>query len=310
MTFLYRLHGLTVRSDLELRAPTATTSTAAPDLTLRRGPTTPVPADPPGGRLIAETVNSDGTRFCSAADDGSGVVLRYHGLCEFRFSPTVESVEWLTNPGVATEVASVMAAGGLMSMALILTGRLILHASAVAAGSRAVAFVGRSGMGKSTLATLACRAGCRFLTDDVLRIDGDTCYRGSTESRLRSSAAPLAEDPDGKPARPTIDGRLGVELALPLEDQLPLGAIVVPQLDRGADSVAAQRVPVLSAIVLLSQFPRVLGWQDPRTAAEQFQLLADAASAVPVWLCRIPWPPTPPALMPDLLSALSLDTGG
>lgn len=46
--------------------------------------------------------------------------------------------------------------------------RLVLHASAVATPSGAVAFVGRPGSGKSTLAAALARAGCAFLTDDVL----------------------------------------------------------------------------------------------------------------------------------------------
>ena len=310
MTFHYRLHGLTVRSDLELPAPVASPDWEVPDLTVSEGPVTPIPADPPPGRLMAETVNPDGSRFCSVASIGDTVVLRFHGLCEFRFSPAVHSVEWRLHPGVPTEVAAVMAAGGMMSVALILKGHLVLHASAVAIGTAAVAFVGRSGMGKSTLATLSCRAGCRLVTDDLLRVDGDTCYQGSTESRLRASATSLLEALEGPALRRTVDGRLGVALAPACEDRLPLRAIVVPQLDRQAREVSAERVKPLPAAVLLSQFPRVLGWTDPGTAATQFQLLADAASTVPIWVCRVPWPPTSPTLVPDLLSAVGVAISG
>ena len=310
MTFHYRIHGLNVCSDLELPAPAAPPDRRVPDLTVYQGPVTPIPTDPPPGRLMAETVNPDGSRFCSTASSGGTVVLRFHGLCEFRFSPAFDSVEWRLHPGVPAEVAAVMAAGGMMSVALILKGHLVLHASAVAVGAQAVAFVGRSGMGKSTLATLSCLAGCRLVTDDLLRVDGDACYQGSTESRLRSSAGPLAETLDAPASRRTVDGRLGVALAPAGEDRLSLRAVVVPQLDRQSRQVSAERVKPLPATLLLSQFPRVLGWTDPATAATQFQLLADAASTVPVWVCRIPWPPTPPTLVPDLFSAVGVGLRG
>ncbi len=319
MTFTYRLHGLTVRSDLELAATElpddrlAGADAAAPsgaevrpDLTLRQLPPGAVPAEPAPGRLIAETPGADGSRFCSASATDSGVVLRFHGLCEFRFSPAVDTVGWTLHPGVSPEMAAVMAAGAMMAVALMLKGHLVLHASAVSAGDRAVAFVGRAGMGKSTLATLACTAGCRFVTDDVLRVDGGECYPGSSEARLRPSAGSLAESVRGARLRRTVDGRTGVELLPPGGDRLVLAAVVVPELIRGAEVVTAHRLPALAATVVLSRYPRVLGWRDHDTAAQQFQHLADLASTVPVWVAQVPWPPTLPTLVPDLLSAVGV----
>lgn len=53
-------------------------------------------------------------------------------------------------------------------------GCLALHASAVADGSgRAIAICATSGMGKSTLAATLCRAGCKFLCDEITRIEFD-----------------------------------------------------------------------------------------------------------------------------------------
>ncbi len=53
---------------------------------------------------------------------------------------------------------------------LLQRGGLVLHAAAVALDGRAYIFCGRSGIGKSTLAAALCRAGCRFVNDDVCSV--------------------------------------------------------------------------------------------------------------------------------------------
>jgi hypothetical protein len=51
--------------------------------------------------------------------------------------------------------------------------RLVVHASAVAGRAGAIAFIGPSGTGKSTMAAVMARAGGRLLTDDCLVVDLD-----------------------------------------------------------------------------------------------------------------------------------------
>ncbi|MRR12527.1 hypothetical protein EG835_08705, partial [bacterium] len=58
-----------------------------------------------------------------------------------------------------------------LPFALALRGHVVLHASAVEAGGGAVAFVGESGIGKSTLARELGALGCRVLSDDLLRVE-------------------------------------------------------------------------------------------------------------------------------------------
>ncbi len=55
-------------------------------------------------------------------------------------------------------------------LALGRQGHFVLHASAVDLGGHAVAFLGASGRGKSTLAASFALAGAPFLTDDGLRL--------------------------------------------------------------------------------------------------------------------------------------------
>lgn len=61
--------------------------------------------------------------------------------------------------------------GPAMAIALRQRGLLVLHASCVNIGGRAVAFVGESGWGKSTFAGAFCQAGYAVLTDDVMAVE-------------------------------------------------------------------------------------------------------------------------------------------
>jgi hypothetical protein len=59
----------------------------------------------------------------------------------------------------------------VLPLAAVLRGKDVLHASAVAVNGRAVAFLGRSGAGKTTLAGRIVAHGPSLVTDDVLAID-------------------------------------------------------------------------------------------------------------------------------------------
>lgn len=61
--------------------------------------------------------------------------------------------------------------GIFMSVLLRQRGYLVLHASAVAKEGEAIAFMGNSGWGKSTLAEYFYQQGYELLTDDVLVLD-------------------------------------------------------------------------------------------------------------------------------------------
>ena len=58
-----------------------------------------------------------------------------------------------------------------LPFAAVLRGLEVLHAGAVAVDGGAVAFAGRSGAGKTSLALALCRRGASFLTDDVLALE-------------------------------------------------------------------------------------------------------------------------------------------
>lgn len=301
---VYRAHGITIASEIPLALTPG--NGAAPDLILRRGDDRPVPADLPAGEPLAE-VHEDGKLCYALARDENHTTLRYPGLCDFAGNRAFDGVTAHLEPGQDPGLLSVLAAGGLLAVHLMVRDRLVLHASAVETAGHAVAFVGASGMGKSTLATALCAAGCRLVTDDLLRVDlgdaGAVVHPGSTETRLRPNARALADA--ATDVHPTADGRLAVRPRATLDRPLPLAACVVPLPSRTAVRVAVKRLSGARALLRMSQFPRVLGWREPVSAGRAFQSLADLVERVPVYEATIPWgPPFARATLDELLAEL------
>jgi hypothetical protein len=86
--------------------------------------------------------------------------------------------------------------GAAMACVLRQRGFLVLHASCVAQEGRAIAFLGGSGWGKSTLASLFHQHGYFLLTDDVMALQmneplNGPSERNSSEQENRSDVSPL-----------------------------------------------------------------------------------------------------------------------
>jgi hypothetical protein len=302
----YRAHGLAIRSEVELPLPPVAFTHGPADLVLRRGPDRPVPGEDPPGRRLAGLRAPDGRQFYALGRDGDRTVLRYPGLCDFVGDRDLAEVSCHLHPGVDPGLLAVLAGGTLLAVHLTLRHQLVLHASAVRAGEHAVAFVGGSGMGKSTLAAALCGHGCALVADDVLRVDADPAavrvHPGSVESRLRRSAAALV-GPGA--ARTTADGRLALRPAARADGPVPLGACVVPRPSREVTAVSVHRLPPARALLRLAQFPRVAGWVEPAWMDRAFQGLADLAERVPVFEATVPWgPPFHPEMLAALLAAV------
>jgi hypothetical protein len=147
----------------------------------------------------------------------------------------------------------------------------------------------------------------------VLRVDTRrtpaTCALGATELRLRDGAAHLAERFGTHPEiRATADARQALSPASATSENLPLAALVVPVPDRapGRRTPEITRLSPREALVLLSQFPRLLGWQDIAVRRAGFHQLADVIDQVPVHAAVLPWGPP----FPDDIAAMTLRATG
>ncbi|MGH7268483.1 MAG: hypothetical protein ACREMB_27000 [Candidatus Rokuibacteriota bacterium] len=114
-------------------------------------------------------LDHDRARFFGLYLLDGGYLLRWHRMFDFRLSGDGSRICCTPLRGVPEATVHVYLLGRVLSLVLHLKGRPNLHGSAVATPSGAVAFLGPSGRGKSTLAVACSRHG-RFLTDDVLAI--------------------------------------------------------------------------------------------------------------------------------------------
>jgi hypothetical protein len=120
----------------------------------------------------------DGTLWTEFHRADGGYLLRFPQLADFLVSADACTVTCIPVPEVPEGTARHLYLNQVLPLVLSKLGKLVFHASAVEIGSHAVAFVGESGRGKSTLAASFAVSGCRFLTDDGLVVEPR--YRGAS----------------------------------------------------------------------------------------------------------------------------------
>lgn len=176
-----------------------------------------------------EWVLPDGTLWTRFYHSGSRYLLRFPGLADFTVSANGRKAAAYPVPGVSRETIEHLYLNQIVPLALSRQRRLVLHASAVEVQDRAVAFLGMSGRGKSTLAASFSTSGYRFLTDDGLLIDnegdGYVVHPGHPSIRLwKDSREALI--PHGTDAASPVDYTPKTRLLA--DDQVAFCAVVRP----------------------------------------------------------------------------------
>lgn len=151
----YRICGLAVASDVDLKGAIRTRSAAANvDVLIRRGR---VPA-------ILTGATQSGPDWQLSGNDS--FLFGVPGLARFLIAGGREITIEL-EPDAVEHDASGYVLGTAFGVLLHQRGSLVLHGAAVARKGRAIAICGESGAGKSTLAAALCGDGCSFVTDDL-----------------------------------------------------------------------------------------------------------------------------------------------
>lgn len=301
------LHGLVVGSDIDLHHGRPGHSPA--ELTMLGDGHTAVSHRPPRGRMLAQRSVND-TTIMSIVETDEGDVLHIPQLFQAVIDRRAGLVRYTADARGEAGIAPILLAGSVLSAYLLLEGAFVLHASAVhvdALGG-AVAVVGSSGMGKSTVATLLAAAGGRLITDDVLRLDavpgGLVCRPGATETRLRDKTRELIEQL-GRSGRATADGRLAVAFEFQEQDS-PLVAVLLPRPSPDRDRVELDRLSGVQALQEILRHPRLPGWIDPVSTGRQFAATASLVRTVPVYEAWLPWgPPFPHGFGEQILTELA-----
>ena len=147
-------------------------------------------------------VERTGQNSLSLAIEGSNHRLRFHGQCDFLIDAAAGSIRVEPAHGLTSETLEHLLVDQVLPRVLAHRGELVAHASVVDSGSAACVFIGHSGWGKSTLASLLRSAGHRLLSDDcaLLRSTAAAVHALATYPSLR-----MYEDSIGQTIHDDVD---------------------------------------------------------------------------------------------------------
>jgi hypothetical protein len=118
---------------------------------------------------------------------GGRILLRFPALADFEIDGRGEVIRPWPQPGCTLETVRHLLLDQVLPRVLALRGQLVVHAGAVRVDDRAIAFLGESGHGKSTLTAGLDLAGFSAISDDglVVRRRGDRVVAVATYPSLR-----------------------------------------------------------------------------------------------------------------------------
>ena len=288
----YRLYGIAVRSEISLTFPEQ--ATGEPDVSLRLES-----AEWFHQRVDRTSPGIEGSRWYQRilCPDGAEY-LRWPDLFEFLVSSDGRAVHCRALDRADSESFQTYLLSQVLSCALIKQGLEPLHATAVVIGGAAVALLGASGQGKSTLAAALVGAGGRVLTDDLLivrQLGGVMCgFPGPPRIKLFPQAARrfLPNEAALAPMNPQTDKYI---VALPPShvhnSPAPMHAFYVIDGIEGLDeqNLEVTTVTGVSAYVelLTASFnKRLVG---PERLRRQFSTAREWTARIPVKRVRYAW---------------------
>lgn len=264
------------------------------------------PADP---QRISERKRPNGRVAISIdADERAGYLIRAQGFGCFWISAAADEIR-CAPLSVSPWRWQRYLIGQVLPLTAVLRGLEVFHASAVVIDGRAVAFLGASTAGKTSIAVNLVLGGARLMTDDVLAVapgrnGGVTAHPGIGLVSLRHGAAELLE--------PGERNRLGrgvgrdaeaTRVAVPChEGPAPLGrAYIVDRAARGRNLRLEPLRPVDPRLLLGGSFNFII--RTPQRLTNQLDLCARIARSVDVRRALVP-PPVGPA---ELARAIERD---
>jgi hypothetical protein len=221
---------------------------------------------------------------------GADYLLRFTDLADYVVRVEQREIRCYPKPDTTIETIRHLLLDQVIPLVLSSQGKIVLHASAVATPEGAIAFIGNTGRGKSTLAASFIKRGFPLLTDDCLLIedrDGGLFVKPSYQG-LRLWPETVSALFDGKAhldevAHYTEKKRLGGD-----KNQLPFCNHAVPlkrayllasveEMD-AADSIIITPIPPREALMEMVQYSYRMDINDSDRLKRDFELYSRIAT--------------------------------
>ncbi len=289
LSFTYTVFGLSLQSNQQIpELPLAKKSPAGPAVGIHLN-VSPVgdgivPSDPEVLSYISAYKDEAGNPALKMWNIGSGNFSRlaYSDGTQFWLDRQGSEL-WATWPDNLTiEDTATYLLGPVLGLLLRLRGVTCLHASAVAFGESAVAFVGSEGAGKSTTAAALARRGHAILSDDVVALAERNgtffvhpgypylCLWPESVESIYGSAEALPRFSENYEKRRLSLGKQELRFA---ERALPLGAIYILGERRGDPAPLVQEIAPQAAFLSLVANTFATNILDSAMRAKEFETL-------------------------------------
>lgn len=243
-------------------------------------------------------------------EDGSRY-LRWRGVFEFLISPDSKVISGHSLDGAPAAAFRTYMLGHLFSYALLGFGIETFHATSVVLNGQAIAFLGDSARGKSTLAAAFLANGAELLTDDFLVLGrhekGYVAYPGLPRIKLyRSMSKHLLPARKGQRFTPGPVPKYLYPME-PVAEPKPLRAfysLVSPEAIRGQADVRIEPLAPRQAYLEITENTFNVRVQTRERLASQFRWATEVVTRVPVK--RLSYPRTLKVL-PEVIAAVRAD---
>ena len=237
----------------------------------------------------------DGTVWTEFYRSADGYLLRFPGLADFSVSADGKDV--IAYPAEDGDEVTVehLYVNQLVPLALSRQGQPTFHASAVTVPGGAVAFLARTGMGKSTLAASFALEDSAFLTDDALLIEeaADGCLVKPSHPSLRlwndsKDALIVPGTPEAAEISYSTKARLlaGEALAFADTSRPLLAAYVLRNGD--AENIAFRALGGTDRYMAWVENSFLLDVKDPELLSQHFAWTDRVSRAVPTFALTYP----------------------
>jgi hypothetical protein len=280
----YQLYGFRIQSNTELAGLIACEDQRAADITIRQRPAvaTSYPQQPESSRFFRTQVEGDGS-----------IQMHAREVCRARIAPREGLIEWQPGSHRHPEAAQAYILGVGLSYCLLARGIEPTHGTALSVNGEAIALLGDSGYGKSTLAAGFVAAGYPMITDDMLILE-----RSEERWYVQPGIARIKLFPQVRDA--LLPGLTGVPMnpfttkeALYLEPRavkpIPLKAIyLLPRIAAVAKQVRFRALSPRAAFFALIRNTFNDAVADSARLRRQFDFASKASTSIPVRAVRYP----------------------